>query len=790
MTTYRTGNAIGSADPRDLYDNAENLDELVNSESKLSHPDRLGVPRKTWYGMEADFQAFLQSSGYQDLGDYAPGIEITARNQIIRADGELWRISASIELPYTTTGDWAADSGDFVAMGDAVLRQDLANGSAQVFSSTGGQTLADALDQRAIVINIFPSDSQAQIADALASAPDGSTIVFNPGVYAGLVKDTTLIGFPNNDQPCLLLRGKHGVRVLGFGATLATDIHAQGILELQECSDCRIEGLTVTGAGNFPQLDGSTGRGEKGTSDTGYHTSGFWGYFKNNSSDTSADNRGGFGGSFPQFGGGTASTWGVWSGGYIGNISYGILIHNDCHNITLVQCKATGFNYVGLGVGHNGDFFPTELGYPESSNITFERCVGNENYSAGFHAMHVSGMNIVGGEAARNGHPGADMASDSFHDPGYGVTIRGSAYYAKEVDVSGLRAHHNVRKGIDAHAGYEMNIHHNKVHDNGICGIYSAWSSDSQPASSCIISENFLDNNSNGNSGLLGSIYVGGQSASGTVGDTLILNNHIRRSGFNSIHSRYLSHVGIRGNKIRGSGPKASNAHIAVDAEGSATETDIDVSGNNIWDDDGYMSRGIQLSRITDGLLFGNKVSMYANGVNMGIYCDSCEGVDVISNTSRLGSLGMPLNINQSNGQNYGNIAKGGDGASLLYTNGSALGKAQVPDVFSFTINFNGGTPTITSSTAPDITGVASSFDQGVQVSFSGIPSVARVRAHYTVRSANGLVIDNVTNDPFLYTRSISNGALEIGMKPVASGIHRPASDFTSGSLEVTVIVS
>ena len=63
MTTYRTGNAIGSADPRDLYDNAENLDEFVNSKDKLSHPDRLGVPRKTWHGLAEDFQAFLLASG-------------------------------------------------------------------------------------------------------------------------------------------------------------------------------------------------------------------------------------------------------------------------------------------------------------------------------------------------------------------------------------------------------------------------------------------------------------------------------------------------------------------------------------------------------------------------------------------------------------------------------------------------------------------------------------------------------------------------------------------------------
>src|SRR5690625_726534 len=89
MTTYNTGNPIGSKDPRDLYDNAENLDEAVNTRSAESWDDRFGVARKTWWGMEQDFQDFLINSGYQNIGDYGAGLEITARNQIFWRDGEL-----------------------------------------------------------------------------------------------------------------------------------------------------------------------------------------------------------------------------------------------------------------------------------------------------------------------------------------------------------------------------------------------------------------------------------------------------------------------------------------------------------------------------------------------------------------------------------------------------------------------------------------------------------------------------------------------------------------------------
>jgi len=51
MTSYNTGNPLGSKDPRDLYDNAENLDVLVNDTNRNTHPDRFGVSRLTWKGI-------------------------------------------------------------------------------------------------------------------------------------------------------------------------------------------------------------------------------------------------------------------------------------------------------------------------------------------------------------------------------------------------------------------------------------------------------------------------------------------------------------------------------------------------------------------------------------------------------------------------------------------------------------------------------------------------------------------------------------------------------------------
>ena len=126
MTTYNTQNPLGSADPRDLYDNAENADRLING-TENSYPDRLGNARLSWAGIESRFADFLANSGYQFLGDYAAGIEITEYNQVVRdVSGEFWRLSGSTALPYTTTGAGLPEGGAFVAVGDAALRQELA----------------------------------------------------------------------------------------------------------------------------------------------------------------------------------------------------------------------------------------------------------------------------------------------------------------------------------------------------------------------------------------------------------------------------------------------------------------------------------------------------------------------------------------------------------------------------------------------------------------------------------------------------------------------------------------
>ena len=159
MSTYKTGNPLGSAAVKDLFDNAENLDFALNSLTALIWTDRLGKVRPSFFGMETSFlsqmssqesrftsqladqdtrfNTFIASSGYDIIGDYTVGtipegnpLTITEYNQLIRYNNELYKLTAATDIPFTASGKtdetWTAtDSAHFVSVGDAALRQNL-----------------------------------------------------------------------------------------------------------------------------------------------------------------------------------------------------------------------------------------------------------------------------------------------------------------------------------------------------------------------------------------------------------------------------------------------------------------------------------------------------------------------------------------------------------------------------------------------------------------------------------------------------------------------------------------
>ncbi|HBW8014475.1 TPA: hypothetical protein MFG65_005192, partial [Klebsiella pneumoniae] len=169
MSTYKTGNPLGSAAVKDLFDNAENLDFALNSLTALIWTDRLGKIRPSFFGMETSFlsqmasqegrftshladqdtrfNTFIASSGYDIIGDYTVGtipegdpLTITEYNQLIRYNNELYKLTAATDIPFTASGKtdetWTTtDSAHFVSVGDAALRQNL--GSSDGFGLVG-----------------------------------------------------------------------------------------------------------------------------------------------------------------------------------------------------------------------------------------------------------------------------------------------------------------------------------------------------------------------------------------------------------------------------------------------------------------------------------------------------------------------------------------------------------------------------------------------------------------------------------------------------------------------------
>ena len=138
MTTYNTGNTLGSVDVRDLYDNAQNLDNFSNGPA-AAYADRFGVQRKSLQGIR-------NASQYQVLGPYAAGLIFTQANQVFSYLGEFYAPGPSITLPYTTTGVGAAEIANFRSVGDAILRQDLAAATGAGLIGRDAGTVESALD--------------------------------------------------------------------------------------------------------------------------------------------------------------------------------------------------------------------------------------------------------------------------------------------------------------------------------------------------------------------------------------------------------------------------------------------------------------------------------------------------------------------------------------------------------------------------------------------------------------------------------------------------------------------
>ena len=133
MTTFNTGNPIGSTDARDLSDNAENFDTALGTIAP-TWIDRFGVTRDSFEGRLAKGSFYL-------VGDFATGYTLTNMRQTLEHSGHEYswsgafpKVVAASSTPETTGGIGA---GAWVDRTDLTLRSELLGNKSALVGPSG-----------------------------------------------------------------------------------------------------------------------------------------------------------------------------------------------------------------------------------------------------------------------------------------------------------------------------------------------------------------------------------------------------------------------------------------------------------------------------------------------------------------------------------------------------------------------------------------------------------------------------------------------------------------------------
>lgn len=102
MTTYNTGNPLGSTSAKDLYDNAENFDLALGSEDE-HWTDRLGQLRLTWAGIEGMADSLFEET--REQADRSEGEADRAESEADRAEAARDAAEDSVQYDYLVDDD-------------------------------------------------------------------------------------------------------------------------------------------------------------------------------------------------------------------------------------------------------------------------------------------------------------------------------------------------------------------------------------------------------------------------------------------------------------------------------------------------------------------------------------------------------------------------------------------------------------------------------------------------------------------------------------------------------------
>ncbi|UXB38277.1 hypothetical protein K7569_10955 [Stenotrophomonas maltophilia] len=198
MTKYNTGNPVGSSSPLDLYDNAENLDNGING-TALTWLDRRGVTRKSFAGIETDFQQFLAAGSTIEFPTWV------AANAAAGAG----------DIPLNRQVAVIGDPGSHI---DPVSGQSVPNSGRYVMGAAGLEWRSqDVLSQKAdLDVVVLTSGDIRASAVPRAQALNGAALIMDGAIPAGFnipAGSTGANTYIAADFPAAALRGKR-VRII------------------------------------------------------------------------------------------------------------------------------------------------------------------------------------------------------------------------------------------------------------------------------------------------------------------------------------------------------------------------------------------------------------------------------------------------------------------------------------------------------------------------------------------------------------------------------------------------
>ena len=208
MTTYNTGNPIGSTDSRDRLDNSENFDIALNTHD-VTWVDRLGVTRDS-------FEGALSKLSFYRVGTFAAGYTLTNMRQTLEYSGHEYSWAGAfpkvVAAGATPASSGGIGAGAWVDRTDLTLRSSLSSINGAYLVSNAAFYVSDILS--ANVTNI--PDGAVVIAVSRNGRAEGGGI-FKYSASSSITSDGGIIFTPTIGSGRLI---RQGYTVFGFNGKI------------------------------------------------------------------------------------------------------------------------------------------------------------------------------------------------------------------------------------------------------------------------------------------------------------------------------------------------------------------------------------------------------------------------------------------------------------------------------------------------------------------------------------------------------------------------------------------